>query len=133
MTDMENLRGSLQGMGFMQLVLAFTAVIGYALAQGRLVSDSARRWAWLLALVSAVSFATMVDPWEHGALLVAFAVVGIGAFAAIVWVVSRVLGVDGGIAQTPALSVPAEFADSSFPAIDKPARAPHRGGVLHTT
>ena len=56
---------------------------------------SARRCACappLLALVQAVAFAALTDPWVHGALLVAFVVAGLGLFVMLSWLLARLLG-----------------------------------------
>ena len=92
MTELGDVFGSLKAMSLLQLLLSFLACIGYALAQGRLVGPRARRCAWALAALGAFGFAFESPEWMRAAMLVAFAVAGLGVFVAVVWVTSRMLG-----------------------------------------
>ena len=92
MTELGDVFGSLKAMSLLQLLLSFLACIGYALAQGRLVGPRARRNAWALAALGAFGFAFESPEWMRAAMLIAFAVAGLGVFVAVVWVTSRMLG-----------------------------------------
>lgn len=92
MTELGDVFGSLKAMSLLQLLLAFLACIGYALAQGRLIGPRGRRCAWALAVLGAGGFALDSPEWMRAAMLVAFAVAGLGVFVAVVWVTSRMLG-----------------------------------------
>jgi hypothetical protein len=83
---------SLAAMGQLQLLLAFVACIGYTVAQGKLVSAGGRGIAAVATAVAAVGFAFHSGTWAHGTVLIAVAVAGLGAFAAIVWLFGRLLG-----------------------------------------
>ena len=87
---------SLRAMSLVQLLLAFVACIGYSLAQGALVSSPrVRGFAGATAFVGAIGYALLGTEWMHAAMLVAFAVAGMGLFVSVVWVTSRVLGFAG--------------------------------------
>ena len=86
---------SLKAMSLLQLLLAFMACIGYALAQGALVGSRGRRYASGLAAVGAIGFAVESSQWMNAAMLLAFAVAGMGMFVAFVWITSRMLGFAG--------------------------------------
>ncbi|HEY8706808.1 MAG TPA: hypothetical protein VIM34_02305 [Burkholderiaceae bacterium] len=92
MTELGDVFGSLKAMSLLQLLLSFLACIGYALAQGRLIGPRARRYAWALAMLGAGGFALESPEWMRAAMLIAFAVAGLGVFVAAVWVTSRMLG-----------------------------------------
>ena len=89
---MNELGDSLERMSFMQLLLLFSFVTSYVLALGGLLGKSARRRAALLALLLAAAFATLTDPWVHGALLMAFVVAGLGLFVMLSWLLAWLLG-----------------------------------------
>lgn len=84
--------GSLRTMTQLQLLLAFVACIGYAFAQGRLLPWKGRRVAWCAAAVAATGFAFESSDWTHAAMLLGFALAGMGSFVASVWLISRLLG-----------------------------------------
>jgi hypothetical protein len=83
---------SLKAMSLLQLLLAFAACIGYALAQGSLVGPRGRRVAWALTASGAAGFAIQSTEWMHATVLIAFAVAGLGLFVATVCLTSGVLG-----------------------------------------
>jgi hypothetical protein len=83
---------SLRSMTQWQLLLAFLACMGYVLSQGRLIEPKARRIAAALALVAAVAFAFESAEWTNAAMLLAFAVAGLGLFVGATWLISRLLG-----------------------------------------
>ena len=89
---MAELGDSLASMNFVQLLLLFAFVTCYMLAIGGLLGPAARRRFALLALALACAFAALTEPWVHGALLVAFAVAGLGLFVLLTWLLARWLG-----------------------------------------
>ena len=92
MSVLDEVLGSLRAMSQLQLLLAFVACSGYALAQGGLVGRKGRRIAWALTLLSVVGFAFESTEWMHAAMLAAFGIAGLGLFVAIAWLMSRALG-----------------------------------------
>jgi hypothetical protein len=88
---MSELGDSLDRMSFTQLLLLFGFVTCYVLALGGLFGSVLRWRAALLALLQAVAFATLTDPWVHGALVVVFVVAGLGLFMMASWLLARVL------------------------------------------
>ena len=86
--------GSLQRMSAVQLLCAFVACIGYALAQGGLVGSRFKLAAVGGAGVAVLGFVLETDAWVHGIVLVVCAVAGLGLFAGAVWLVSGLLGVN---------------------------------------
>lgn len=84
--------GSLRTMSLLQLLLAFMACTGYAVAQGALVSAKARRIAAGAALLSVTAFAFESTQWMYAAMLATFAIAGLGLFVAAAWITSRLLG-----------------------------------------
>jgi len=89
---MNELGDSLERMSFMQLLLLFGFVTTYVVAVGGLFGTAVRLRAAAAALVQAVAFAALTDPWVHGALLVAFVVAGLGLFVMLSWLLARLLG-----------------------------------------
>jgi hypothetical protein len=92
MTEMGDLSITLNDMGFVQLVLAFAFLISYALAIGGMFGPLGRRRAALAAFAAAVAFAAVTKPWVNGALLVVFAIAGVGLFITLVWAMSLLFG-----------------------------------------
>jgi hypothetical protein len=88
---MTELGDSLERMSFMQLLLLFGFVTCYVVALGGLFGSSVRLRAAALALLQAVGFAALTDPWVHGALLVVFVVAGLGLFVMLSWLLARLL------------------------------------------
>jgi hypothetical protein len=84
--------GRLRMMSLLQLLLAFLACTGYALAQGALVGPRGRRYAVLVAAIAAFGFAVESAQWTQAAMLMAFAVAGLGLFVAAVWLTSLTIG-----------------------------------------
>lgn len=88
MTVFSELGSTLRSFDFVELLLAFLFLISYAVALGDLFGSLGRRRAAGVALIAAVSFVALIDPWMHGVLLAAAAVAGIGLFIVAVWAVS---------------------------------------------
>ena len=105
-------------MGSAQLVAAFLFLAGYGFTIGRLVNARGRRYALFLALLSGASFVALTRPWVHGALLLASAVLCVGAFVAVVWVVSLLLirSARAGRDASPAGDMPAGAGSVPIPA-----------------
>jgi len=76
---------SLDAMGLEQYLLAFLFLFSYAFALSDFTGTRGRLYAVLSALATAVAFALRTDPWESGVLVVAFALVAMGLFSAVVW------------------------------------------------
>lgn len=114
--------GSLETMSQLQLLLAFVACTGYAFAQGNLLPRRSRCVAWSAAALAAAGFAFESTDWTYAAMLLGFAVAGMGSFVALVWLTSRALGF--GRSQPPA-ALDSAFADSAF-AASPAARRPRR-------
>jgi hypothetical protein len=85
---MNDLGQTLETMDSTRLLLALVFVAGYAAAIGRLATERGRRWSTGLATLAGLAFVGLTNPWVHGALLVVFAVVGVGAFIALAWALS---------------------------------------------
>ena len=122
--------GSLESMSQVQLLLAFIACIGYAFAQGSLLPRKGRRIAWGSAAVAAAGFALESADWTRAAVLLGFAIAGMGTFIALVWLSSRALGLGR---NPPAIdtaggdSLPATGAARSTP-----PRGPTAGDHAHS-
>ena len=118
MTVMIELHNSLHTMGLEQHVFAFAFLTSYTLALGRWFGPRGRVRAALVALVAAVGFAALTDPWIHGALLMTLAVAGLGVFIAATWLLSHLLA-PSGVDESPStdLAVQPELASTRGPAI----------------
>jgi hypothetical protein len=89
---MTELGDSLERMSFMQLLLLFGFVTSYVLALGGMFGATVRLRAGGLALLQALAFTALTDPWVHGALLMVFVVAGLGLFVMLSWLLARLLG-----------------------------------------
>lgn len=121
----------LGGMSQLQLLFAFVACAGYASAQGNLLPTRGRRAAWAVTVSAAAAFAFESPDWTVGAMLLGFAVAGLGTFAGLVWLTSRLLGLgrEPGAAGTPAEAPP----DSTLPPLPEASRprGPQPTGPAH--
>ena len=104
---MNELGNSLERMSFVQLLLLFAFVTSYVLALGGLLGTPARRRTAVLALVLAVAFSALTDPWVHGALLMAFVVAALGLFVMLSWLLARLFGPRVALQTDAAASEPA--------------------------
>jgi hypothetical protein len=119
---MTELGDSLERMSFMQLLLLFGFVTCYVLAIGGLFGATVRLRAAALALMQAVAFAALTDPWVHGALLVVFVVAGLGLFVMLSWLLARLLA-------PRALPLPADSqAEAASDSGSAPPSQPQRPG-----
>ena len=82
---------TLKSMGFMQLLIAIVFLAAYSVACSTLFASRGRARAVAVALLTAVAFTALTQPWVHGALMVAGAIAGLGLFSAIGWVLSTAL------------------------------------------
>jgi hypothetical protein len=124
--------GSLRTMSQFQLLLAFMACTGYALAQGALVSAKARRVAAATALMAVAGFAFESSQWMYAAMLATFAIAGLGVFVATAWLTSNALG----LAQPRTAAEVAGVGDAADAAPSAPQPAllalPQPGGAAHS-
>jgi hypothetical protein len=88
----DELRSTLEALGFEQLTLAFTFFTAYSLVLSPLAGSRWRAVAALVALAAALAFVARTRPWDHAALLVLVSVAGMGLFVAGVWVLSLLAG-----------------------------------------
>jgi len=102
MTVLNELDTTLHAMSVVHIALMFTFLTSYPLALGEMFDTPGRRRAGLIALVAAVGFAATTPVWVHGALLIVFAVVGVGTFIAAVCALSTVLGIGRKATHSPA-------------------------------
>jgi hypothetical protein len=114
MSVIDGVFGNLRVMSLLQLLLAFVACTGYALAQGHLVKRSGRKYLWGLTALGAMGFALESNDWMSATMLFAFLIVGMGLFVLTVWLTSWVLGVvnartesGGALAEPAPLALPA--------------------------
>ena len=125
MSTLSQVFGSLDSMSQQQLLTLFVAATAYASAQGRLLPDGARRATLPIAAAAVAAFGLQSTEWTYAALLVGFAVAGLGCFALAVWATSTLLGIDRQslalIVEQPSTQVP-----STTPVA---ASAPARGGA----
>ena len=75
-----------------QYVLAFVFLGSYAFALGEFIGTRGRWFAAGVAFAAAVGFAGFADSWELGVMIVALALVGMGLFAGLAWLLWRVGG-----------------------------------------
>jgi hypothetical protein len=122
--------GSLESMSLVQLLLAFIACIGYAFAQGSLLPWKYRRIAWAAAVLAAAGFAFESADWTRAAMLLGFAIAGMGSFIALVWLTSRALGLGRNSAAIDLAS--AESAPAPSTARGAPSRGAQPGDHAHS-
>lgn len=85
------INNSLQAMGLVQYLLVLLFLMSYPLALTEFAGPRGRSYAVVTTIVAAVAFVWFTDPWEHGVLLVAVAVLAMGAFGGTVWLLYAVL------------------------------------------
>lgn len=125
--------GTLREMSQLQLLFAFVASTGYVVAQGGLVGRTGRRIAWVMTLVAGVGFTFFSADWMYAAMLLTFAIAGLGLFAASAWLISRMLG----FSRARAAAEAAELLDTEFPAthaapLTGPRTLSSRSGAPHS-
>lgn len=87
---MDDIAVSLNKLSLLQMVCAWAFVACYALALGGMLEARGSRRAAGIAVVAAVLFCALGENWVHGALLVMFAVAGMGLFVAMAWALARI-------------------------------------------
>lgn len=129
MSVLDKVLASLQAMTHWQLLLAFAGCIAYAFAQGSLLLPRGRRIAWVVAALAATGFVIESRDWTHATMLLGFALVGLGSFVGLVWLVCRALGFGRRGGGTADLDWP-----STAPAGLSAAQAPrsHPGTPAHS-
>ena len=86
---MDDLSTTLHRLTIEQHLLAGVFLLSYGLALGSMFSPKGRLRATLLALLAAIAFSARTHPWEHGVLLVGFAIGGLAVFIALASAFSR--------------------------------------------
>ena len=89
---MDDILLTLNNLSLVQMVLAWLFVASYALALGGMLGPKGSLRAGLVAALAAVLFSALSLDWVHGALLVVFAVGGMGLFVAASWLLTFSLG-----------------------------------------
>lgn len=89
MSFSEELRHTLQTMGFVQLLLVLVFLGGYVLALSGLTGAVGRQRSAAVALAAAVGFALATPAWAIGAMMMVLAVAGVGIFVAGVLALDR--------------------------------------------
>ena len=128
MSELAQVFETLQAMTLLQLLLAFVACFGFALGQGALLGGRPRRWAWSLALLGAVGFAFMSPDWTRAAVLVGFAVAGMGVFTAAVWLLGLALAGSARHGTAP-IAVDPPAGEGAAPSPPSPAAATARSAA----
>jgi hypothetical protein len=80
---------NLATMGTGQVLLASVSLGSYALALGQFTGNRGRLITIAATIISAAGFVAQSERWEAGVIVMAFVPVGMGLFAAIVWVMWR--------------------------------------------
>ncbi|MBC7994530.1 MAG: hypothetical protein H7Z15_14975 [Rhizobacter sp.] len=89
---MDNILLTLNNLSLVQMVLAWLFVASYALALGGMLGPKGSLRAGAAAALAAVLFSVMSVDWVHGALLVLFAIGGMGLFVAASWALTFSVG-----------------------------------------
>jgi hypothetical protein len=89
MTFSEELRHTLQTMGFVQMLLVLLFLGAYVMALSGLTGPVGRQRAGAMALGAAVGFAAVTPAWATGAMLMVLAIGGVGLFVAGVLALDR--------------------------------------------
>ncbi len=124
---MDDILFTLNNLGLVQMVLAWLFVACYALALGGMLGAKGSLRAGLMAAVAAVAFSALSANWVHGALLVMFAIAGMGLFVATSWVLAH--GIAWWLSHGQRRHAPKAPA---LPTAAAPTASPHRLSVLRT-
>jgi hypothetical protein len=89
---MDDIALALDKLNLLQMVCAWAFVACYALALGGMFGPTGSQRAGGMAVLAAVLFCVFSEYWVHGALLVMFAVAGMGGFVALAWALARLAG-----------------------------------------
>lgn len=109
---MDGIVVTLNSLSLVQMVLGWLFIGCYALALGGMLGPRGSLRAGVVALAACIAFAVLADDWVHGALLVLFAVAGMGLFVACAWVLMHTLAWWLTRAQRPAA------VEASTPAVE---------------
>jgi hypothetical protein len=120
---MSELHQTLRHMGLPQLLLALIFLCSYGVALGGMLGATGRWRAAGVAAASALTFGFLTDPWEHAVMMVAFAVIGFGAFLALSWLLASMPAWFIRGEPVPVIASPVVSRDVEVPA-DVPARTP---------
>lgn len=110
---MDDIVLTLNSLSFAQMGLAWLFVACYALALGGMLGPRSSLRAGLFAAVAAVVFSALSANWVHGALLMFFAIAGMGLFVATSWVL--VHGITWWLNRSHQRQAPAAAAVSAVP------------------
>jgi hypothetical protein len=83
---------TLHAMNVRQYLLAFLFLGCYAMTLSQLIGTRGRHYAAAGAATAAIAFAALTDPWEHGVLVAAVALVAVGLFAGAAWALWALFG-----------------------------------------
>jgi hypothetical protein len=89
---MDDILLTLNNLSLVQMVLAWLFVASYALALGGMLGSKGSLRAGCVAALAAVLFSALSVDWVHGALLVLFAIGGMGLFVALSWALTFSFG-----------------------------------------
>jgi hypothetical protein len=89
---MDDILLTLNNLSLVQMVLAWLFVASYALALGGMLGPKGSLRAGCVAALAAVIFSALSVDWVHGALLVLFAIGGMGLFVAASWALTFSVG-----------------------------------------
>jgi len=111
---MSELHHTLETMGVLQFLFAAAFLVCYTLAIGGFLGPGARAGVLLIGFIAVIGFSAFTDPWVHGVLLTTFAIIGIGLFLGVAWLlkvlfVSAIGEVSAKAAYDDAVSVADEF------------------------
>lgn len=108
---MNELHKTLDQLTLEQHLLSLVFLLSYVTALGAMFGRTGRLRALSLALVAAAGFAALTQPWEHGVLLAACAIGGIGLFIVVAWALGAIASSDRWASGTQASAL----SDSSSP------------------
>jgi hypothetical protein len=89
MSVIDDIRATLNAIGFAQQACLFVFLATYPLTLGTLASARGRRTAGLAAALSMAGFVCLTDPWMYGVLIAAAMLAGVGAFIATAWLLDQ--------------------------------------------
>ncbi len=89
---MDDILLTLNNLSLVQMALGWLFVASYALALGGMLGSKGSLRAGLTAALAAALFSALSSDWVHGALLVLFAIGGMGVFVAVSWALTFSIG-----------------------------------------
>lgn len=133
---MSELQKTLHQLTLAQHLLGLVFLLSYGTALGSMFDRTGRLRSLALALLAAAGFAAMTQPWEHGVLLVACAIGGIGLFIGIAWSLSAITASDrwaSGTLASARSGKPPEWRDTATRAVASAAQKVKRRRHHRTT